>query len=106
MIDCTPNKYFLFQVWKYEEGEVTHVGMGHAGIITQARFSPDGRYIVSVSSDGAMFRWKVPYTNEEKPENPKKKPLEVETVRSQPDDVIPPSTPNESIKSGSVKNSK
>lgn len=60
--------YYL-QLWLYEEGEITHVGIGHAGMITQTRFSPDGAYIVSVSSDGAIFRWKNPYSGKDTPAN-------------------------------------
>jgi len=47
-------------VWDYNDGEVTHVGIGHTGGVTSVRISPDGRYIISVSNDGAIFRWKFP----------------------------------------------
>eukprot|EP00128_Syssomonas_multiformis_P006655 Colp12_sorted_trinity150504_noHs@14952 len=50
----------LIKIWKYNEGEVTHIGVGHSGDITQVRISPSQRFIVSVSSDGAIFRWKYP----------------------------------------------
>ena len=39
---------------------MTHVGAGHSGDITGVKISPDARYIVSVSEDGAIFRWKCP----------------------------------------------
>ena len=48
------------QVWHYDEGQVTHVGIGHTGDITGVRISSNGQYIVSVSDDGAIFRWKFP----------------------------------------------
>ena len=48
------------QVWRYDEGEVTHVGVGHSGEITAVKISPDGRTIVSVSADGAILRWRFP----------------------------------------------
>nr|CAD7409381.1 unnamed protein product [Timema cristinae] len=51
----------MLQLWKYIEGVSTHVGLGHAGIITAVTFSPDNRYIVSVSADGGIFRWVNPY---------------------------------------------
>nr|CAD7267986.1 unnamed protein product [Timema shepardi] len=51
----------VIKLWKYMEGVSTHVGLGHAGIITAVTFSPDNRYIVSVSADGGIFRWVNPY---------------------------------------------
>ena len=36
------------------------MGIGHTGDVTSVRISPDGQYIVSVSNDGAIFRWKFP----------------------------------------------
>uniref|UniRef100_A0A2K5NBG1 Cilia- and flagella-associated protein 52 n=1 Tax=Cercocebus atys TaxID=9531 RepID=A0A2K5NBG1_CERAT len=53
----------LVKVWDYNEGEVTHVGVGHSGNITRIRISPGNQYIVSVSADGAILRWKYPYTS-------------------------------------------
>ncbi|XP_011814035.1 PREDICTED: cilia- and flagella-associated protein 52 [Colobus angolensis palliatus] len=53
----------LVKVWDYNEGEVTHVGVGHSGDITRIRISPGNQYIVSVSADGAILRWKYPYTS-------------------------------------------
>ncbi|XP_020921926.1 cilia- and flagella-associated protein 52 isoform X2 [Sus scrofa] len=51
----------LVKVWDYNEGEVTHVGVGHSGNITRVRISPGNEYIVSVSADGAILRWKYPF---------------------------------------------
>lgn len=51
----------LPQVWRYDEGDVTHVGMGHSGEVTRVKIAPDGRHIVSVSADGAILRWRYPY---------------------------------------------
>uniref|UniRef100_A0A2I3GRW1 Cilia- and flagella-associated protein 52 n=1 Tax=Nomascus leucogenys TaxID=61853 RepID=A0A2I3GRW1_NOMLE len=53
----------LVKVWDYNEGEVTHVGVGHSGNITRIRISPGNQYIVSVSADGAILRWKYPHTS-------------------------------------------
>nr|XP_018869214.2 cilia- and flagella-associated protein 52 isoform X2 [Gorilla gorilla gorilla] len=53
----------LVKVWDYNECEVTHVGVGHSGNITRIRISPGNQYIVSVSADGAILRWKYPYTS-------------------------------------------
>lgn len=47
-------------MWRYDEGEVTHVGVGHSGEITAVKISPDCRTIVSVSADGAILRWSFP----------------------------------------------
>jgi hypothetical protein len=52
---------FLLQVWKYLQGNQTHVGTGHADAVTAVRLSPDNRHIISGSSDGGIFRWKNPY---------------------------------------------
>ncbi|XP_043924725.1 cilia- and flagella-associated protein 52 [Protopterus annectens] len=53
----------LVKVWGYNEGEVTHVGTGHSGNITCLKICPNSRFIVSVSSDGAILRWKYPHPN-------------------------------------------
>ncbi|XP_073737807.1 cilia- and flagella-associated protein 52 isoform X2 [Callorhinus ursinus] len=53
----------LVKVWDYNEGEVTHVGVGHSGNITRIRISPGNQYIISVSADGAILRWKYPFTS-------------------------------------------
>ena len=48
------------QVWKYNEGEITHVGLGHTSPITRLRISPDQKSIVTVSEDGAIYIWEMP----------------------------------------------
>ncbi|KAF6298269.1 cilia and flagella associated protein 52 [Rhinolophus ferrumequinum] len=53
----------LVKVWDYNEGEVTHVGIGHSGNITGIRISPGNQYIISVSTDGAILRWKYPFAS-------------------------------------------
>ncbi|XP_069883076.1 cilia- and flagella-associated protein 52 isoform X2 [Dipodomys merriami] len=53
----------LIKVWDYNEGEVTHVGVGHSGNITRIRISPGNKYIISVSADGAILRWKFPFAS-------------------------------------------
>lgn len=47
----------------------THIGLGHAAVITSVRFSSDGRYIISASAAGTIFVWKVP-EDETLPETP------------------------------------
>ncbi|KAM5135759.1 cilia- and flagella-associated protein 52 [Mantella aurantiaca] len=51
----------LVKVWLYNEGEVTQVGIGHSGSINRLKICPLSKYIISVSSDGAILRWKYPY---------------------------------------------
>ncbi|NXG66461.1 CFA52 protein, partial [Hemiprocne comata] len=50
----------LVKLWSYNEGAVTHVGVGHSGNITRLKVSPGNKYIVSVSTDGAILIWKFP----------------------------------------------
>ncbi|CAB0032984.1 unnamed protein product [Trichogramma brassicae] len=81
-IDVSPDgEYFVtggndsvVKLWHYHNGEITHIGMGHAAIVTAARFSPDGKHIITVSGDGAIMIWKCPF--------PMKKPPEPSTARS------------------------
>lgn len=51
----------LLKVWRYNEGEVTHVGVGHSGEITRLKICPEQNHIVSVSDDGAVLRWRFPF---------------------------------------------
>lgn len=51
----------VVKLWSYDTGMTTHVGMGHAAIITAVKFSPDGKRIVTVSADGAIMIWRFPY---------------------------------------------
>ena len=44
---------------------MTHIGADHSGKVTGVKISPDGRFIVSVSDDGAIMRWKFPVFSEE-----------------------------------------
>lgn len=50
----------LVKLWDYNEGVVTHVGVGHSGNITRLKICPANKYIVSVSADGAILIWKYP----------------------------------------------
>lgn len=50
----------LIKFWNYNTADITHVGTGHAAIITSVKFSPDSNYIVSASADGAVIIWKNP----------------------------------------------
>ncbi|KAJ3374676.1 Cilia- and flagella-associated protein 52 [Allomyces arbusculus] len=50
----------IVKLYRYEEGDMTHVGVGHSTDILKVKISPDQRSIVSVSSDGAVFQWEWP----------------------------------------------
>ena len=48
------------QLWLYDQGEVTHVGIGHSAAITRVAIAPHQKTIVSCSADGALFVWSFP----------------------------------------------
>ncbi|XP_015380086.1 PREDICTED: cilia- and flagella-associated protein 52-like [Diuraphis noxia] len=74
-LDVTPNgKYIvtgssdqMVKVWLYNEGVPTHVGVGHAGVVTNVKVSPDGRFVVSTSADGGIFLWRFPHAADTAP---------------------------------------
>lgn len=51
----------IVKLWDYHMGETSHIGVGHAAIITACKFSPDSKHIVTVSADGAIMIWKSPF---------------------------------------------
>ncbi|XP_028675401.1 cilia- and flagella-associated protein 52 [Erpetoichthys calabaricus] len=51
----------LLKVWGYNEGEITHIGVGHSGNITGLKICPNSHWIISISADGAILRWKFPH---------------------------------------------
>ena len=77
-----------FQLWDYNTGEVTHVGAGHSAAITTISFSPDKKYIVSVSADGAIFVWIFPppviKTDDERLDADLERELKIEEKREMP----------------------
>uniref|UniRef100_A0A1S4GQN3 Cilia- and flagella-associated protein 52 n=1 Tax=Anopheles gambiae TaxID=7165 RepID=A0A1S4GQN3_ANOGA len=50
----------IVRLWNYQLGVEVAVGIGHASAITSARYSPNGKFLVTGSSDGGIFVWKVP----------------------------------------------
>ncbi|NXO05333.1 CFA52 protein, partial [Rhinopomastus cyanomelas] len=50
----------LVKLWDYNEGAVIHTGVGHGSNITRLKICPEKKYIVSVSTDGAILLWKYP----------------------------------------------
>ncbi|XP_072167750.1 cilia- and flagella-associated protein 52-like [Diadema setosum] len=67
-MDISPDlKYFvtggddcLIKMWKFDEGTVIYVGSGHCSAIKRLCICPRQKYIISVSKDGAILRWKYP----------------------------------------------
>lgn len=57
----------MVKVWLYNEGVPTHVGVGHAGVVTNVKVSPDGRFVVSTSADGGIFLWRFPHAADTAP---------------------------------------
>jgi len=49
----------LVKIWDYDEGSVTHIGVGHSSGITKVKVSPDGQRVVSVGEEGAVMIWKI-----------------------------------------------
>ncbi|CAD6241390.1 GSCOCG00002716001-RA-CDS [Cotesia congregata] len=68
-IDISPDgAYFvtggndcLVKFWEYITGDITHVGTGHAAVITACRFSSNSMNVVTTSADGAVIIWKNPF---------------------------------------------
>ncbi|XP_060723217.1 cilia- and flagella-associated protein 52 [Tachysurus vachellii] len=50
----------LVKVWRYADGDVTHVGVGHSGSISSVCLCPNNRFIITTSTDGAVLRWRFP----------------------------------------------
>ncbi|XP_032899901.1 cilia- and flagella-associated protein 52 [Amblyraja radiata] len=53
----------LIKFWAYHEGDVVHIGIGHSGSINRIRICPAAKHIISVSSDGAILRWRYPHAD-------------------------------------------
>ncbi|XP_053672450.1 cilia- and flagella-associated protein 52 [Anopheles nili] len=50
----------IVRLWNYQLGMEVALGIGHASAITSARYSPNGKFLVTGSNDGGIFVWKVP----------------------------------------------
>ena len=49
----------IVRVWRYNEGDVMQVGLGHSKAITALKICPNARFLVSCGADGALFRWRL-----------------------------------------------
>ncbi|CAF5115285.1 unnamed protein product [Rotaria magnacalcarata] len=52
----------LVKLWRYNEGDVHSVGIGHGSEVKKVKICPNTQHIISVSADGSIFRWKFPKT--------------------------------------------
>ncbi|CAF4666857.1 unnamed protein product, partial [Rotaria socialis] len=50
----------LVKLWRYNEGDVFGIGIGHGSEVKKVKICPNTQHIVSVSADGSVFRWKFP----------------------------------------------
>jgi hypothetical protein len=48
----------------YDEGQVSHAGVGHSGGVTALAVAPEGGAIVSVGTEGGIFAWEYPSAEE------------------------------------------
>jgi WD40 repeat protein len=51
----------LVKVWLYDEGNCTHIGVGHSAQIVGVKVAPNNQFIISISSDGAILKWRFPF---------------------------------------------
>lgn len=54
----------LVRLFSYDQGECIFVGHGHSSSIQKVKFSPDSQYIISVSDEGAVFKWANPVASQ------------------------------------------
>lgn len=47
-------------IYFFVPGITTHIGVGHAAVITCTRFSANGKYIVTCDASGGVFVWETP----------------------------------------------
>lgn len=52
----------ILRIWDYEQGTCSAVARGHTDGVRCARFSPDGRTLISAGATGAIYIWNVPET--------------------------------------------
>uniref|UniRef100_T1J1U4 Cilia- and flagella-associated protein 52 n=1 Tax=Strigamia maritima TaxID=126957 RepID=T1J1U4_STRMM len=50
----------LIKLWKYDDGEVSHVSSIHTSDVNSAKISPAHKYILTGCEDGSLFVWKYP----------------------------------------------
>nr|XP_033335885.1 cilia- and flagella-associated protein 52 [Megalopta genalis] len=50
----------IVKLWKYRTADAVGLGLAHAAPISSCAFSPNGEFMVTVSTDGAIMIWKKP----------------------------------------------
>ncbi|CAF1420627.1 unnamed protein product [Rotaria sp. Silwood1] len=50
----------LVKLWRYNEGDVYSIGIGHGSEIRKVKICPNTQHIITVGADGSIFRWKFP----------------------------------------------
>ena len=50
----------IVKIWSYDEGISYFHGTGHSGAIQKVAIAPNGKFIVTVGAEGAIFMWHTP----------------------------------------------
>ncbi len=53
-------------MWNCNNGQMMNSFYGHSGAVNSAKFTPDGKYIVSISDDESMKIWQVSSNSEKR----------------------------------------
>ena len=49
----------IMRLWEFETGKMLAEGIGHSAKINRVKFSPDGKQVISVGSEGLILVWNV-----------------------------------------------
>lgn len=50
----------LIKLWSYDDAEPLYIGIRHSAPVMAIKISPGDKFIVSVSADGCILKWKFP----------------------------------------------
>ena len=48
------------KVWKYNEGDVIAIGIGHGSEVKRVKICPNNKVVITVGDDGSILRWRLP----------------------------------------------